>query len=218
MGGVTESEKEQLFWEHVEWYRLYDLSMRPVPESWDSFKAYWNHMCTHVLEDHRAARDVLDLRGVERPRHFQRIPRFVWTGSWELCARALMWITTGLYEPVIRQRLGLTWTERDERWHRRVGWLVHHGFMYVPRSRRYHPRARAGRRRANGQNAPLVETPDRNLPKSTALPRNRRAGSSGVSGGSGCFLHRKRRGRSESEGRRPSAAPAPKGGAEQKGP
>ncbi|MFV8311058.1 oxygenase MpaB family protein [Mycobacteroides chelonae] len=32
-GGLTEAEKRQLFAEHVQWYRMYGMSMRPVPIS-----------------------------------------------------------------------------------------------------------------------------------------------------------------------------------------
>ena len=31
-GGLTEAEKRQLFDEHVQWYRMYGMSMRPVPD------------------------------------------------------------------------------------------------------------------------------------------------------------------------------------------
>ncbi|MGA5824080.1 oxygenase MpaB family protein [Kitasatospora sp. NPDC094028] len=139
--------------EHIGWYRLYGLTMRPVPESWEAFQAYWQHMCTHVLEDTKAARDVLDLRDLERPHPLRWVPRPLWDRAWRLCARILIWITTGLYEPVIRQRLGLTWTARDERWHRLAGRLVHGVFSCLPRLRRYHPRARAGWRRSRMENA-----------------------------------------------------------------
>ena len=61
MGGLTETQKVQLFDEHVQWYRLYGMSMRSVPETWAEFQKYWEHMCTHVLEDNMAARGVLDL-------------------------------------------------------------------------------------------------------------------------------------------------------------
>ena len=44
-------EKRQLFDEHVEWYRMYGMSMRPVPETWEDFQVYWDHMCRNVLED-----------------------------------------------------------------------------------------------------------------------------------------------------------------------
>ena len=60
-GGLTEADKRQLFDEHIQWYRMYGMSMRPVPESWEAFQDYWDHMCRNVLEDNYATRAVLDL-------------------------------------------------------------------------------------------------------------------------------------------------------------
>ncbi|MEC9325508.1 MAG: oxygenase MpaB family protein, partial [Actinomycetota bacterium] len=37
-GGLTEEQKRQLFDEHVQWYRMYGMSMRPVPKSWEDFQ------------------------------------------------------------------------------------------------------------------------------------------------------------------------------------
>ena len=59
-GGLTEAQKRQLFDEHVEWYRMYGMSMRPVPASWEEFQDYWDHMCRNVLEN--------NLRGTCRAR------------------------------------------------------------------------------------------------------------------------------------------------------
>ena len=39
---------------------MYGMSMRPVPETWEQFCEYWDHMCHNVLEDNWAAREVLD--------------------------------------------------------------------------------------------------------------------------------------------------------------
>ena len=43
-GGLTEAEKRQLFDEHVQWYRMYGMSMRPVPASWEEFGEYWERV------------------------------------------------------------------------------------------------------------------------------------------------------------------------------
>jgi hypothetical protein len=37
-GGITEDEKRQLFEEHVQWYSMYGMSMRPVPKTWEEFQ------------------------------------------------------------------------------------------------------------------------------------------------------------------------------------
>ena len=60
-GGLTEDQKRQLFDEHVTWYRMYGMSMRPVPKTWEEFQEYWDHMCHNVLENNYATREVLDL-------------------------------------------------------------------------------------------------------------------------------------------------------------
>ncbi|MFI6244485.1 oxygenase MpaB family protein [Micromonospora sp. NPDC050795] len=161
MGGVTEAERRLLFEEHVQWYRLYRLTMRPVPETWDDFQRYWEHVCVHVLEDTRAARDVLDLRGVERPPFMMWLPGAWWSRGWQVFARAFVWLTVGLYDPVIRERLGFEWSEADERWHRRLGRLVHRVFMLIPKEWRFHPRARTAWHRTRGRDVPLIESPPR---------------------------------------------------------
>ncbi|MFD8497826.1 oxygenase MpaB family protein [Amycolatopsis sp. NPDC059657] len=165
MGGLDEAAKRRLFDEHVQWYRMYDMSMRPVPESWEAFQVYWKHMCEEVLEDNKATRDVLDLSGLPSP--ISWLPDFAWRPMRAIVARNFVWLTVGLYDQSIRDLLGYRWTARDERWHRRAGKAIDFVFKFVPFDRRYHPRARAGWRRVRGEipfDAPLVETPRRNLP------------------------------------------------------
>ena len=60
-GGLTEAEKRQLFDEHVQWYRMYGMSMRPVPKTWEEFQEYWDRKCREDLEiNQRHARHLLD--------------------------------------------------------------------------------------------------------------------------------------------------------------
>ncbi|MET9258504.1 oxygenase MpaB family protein [Amycolatopsis sp. NPDC004079] len=167
MGGIGEEEKRTLFDEHVRWWRMYDMTMRPVPESWEDFQRYWKHMCTEVLEDNKATRDVLDLDGIAKPPFLPWLPDPLWTPVSKIIAKQFVWLTVGLYDPEVRDLLGFRWTVRDARRHRRVGKLINAAFALLPHDRRYHPRARAGWRRARGALAPgtpPVETPRRNLP------------------------------------------------------
>jgi uncharacterized protein (DUF2236 family) len=164
---LSEADKRRLYDESVAWYRLYGLSMRPVPADWEAFQRYWDHMCTDVLEDNKATRDVLDLSDLANPQIAGWLPGPVWA----LCRRAvaanMVWITTGLYDQAVRDRLGLRWGVADRLALRAAGQVVRVAWRFVPPSRRMHPRARAGWRRAQGRedpDAPLVETPARNLP------------------------------------------------------
>ncbi|MFH8883558.1 oxygenase MpaB family protein [Streptomyces californicus] len=164
-GGLTEAQRRTLFDEHVRWYALYGLSMRPVPGSWEEFQEYWDHMCADVLEDNRPTRDVLDMRGIARPPLLRRLPAPLWALLRVPLVRSTLWLTVGLYPQTVRDRLGLRWTPRDERLLRLVGALIHHAWRYVPERYRFHPRARAGWDRERGRPAAdPVETPARNLP------------------------------------------------------
>ena len=165
-GGLTEAQKRRLFEEHVDWYRMYGMSMRPVPASWEEFQVYWDHMCRNVLENNEAARAVLDLAELPKPPFAQWVPDWLWAAQRKLLAQFFVWLTVGLYDPPVRALMGYRWSRRDEWLHRRFGDLVRLVFAFVPSRFRKHPRARvwdraAGRIRSD---TPLVQTPARNLP------------------------------------------------------
>lgn len=166
-GGIGEAAKRQLFAEHVQWYRMYDMSMRPVPETWEEFQRYWEHMITTVLEDNKATRDVLNLREIAKPNMVPWLPDIVWRSLRPFVARGFVRLTVGMYDEPVRRLLGYTWSPRDRRLHTLVGKLINAAFTLVPHDRRYHPRARAGWQRTRGERpgtAPPVDTPRRNLP------------------------------------------------------
>ncbi|CAM5639634.1 hypothetical protein SBADM41S_09817 [Streptomyces badius] len=164
-GGLSEAQRRTLFDEHVRWYALYGLSMKPVPGSWEEFQRYWDHMCADVLEDNRPTRDVLNMRRIARPPLLRWLPAPLWALVRVPLVRATLWITVGLYPQTVRDRLGLRWTPHDERLLWLLGRSVHHAWRYVPERHRFHPRARAGWDRERGRSAPgPVETPARNLP------------------------------------------------------
>ncbi|MDA3629610.1 oxygenase MpaB family protein [Saccharopolyspora sp. WRP15-2] len=164
---LSEEQKAQVYAEGVQWYRLYGMSMRPVPPDWPSFQRYWDHMCREVLEDNKATRDVLDLSRIGKPPTMRWLPEPLWKLARIPIGRGFTWLTVGLYDQAIRDKLGYRWTARDERLMRVVGRALAVVWRFVPFERRYHPRARAAWRRVRGKapaDAPLVETPPRNLP------------------------------------------------------
>ena len=112
---LTPAQKEQLYAEGVQWWRLYGLSMRPVPPDWSAFVEYFERMCATGLEDNKATRDVLDLAGIGRPPALQWLPAPVWALLRPGVHRGFVWLTIGLYPPPVRARLGYSWTSRDER-------------------------------------------------------------------------------------------------------
>lgn len=159
-GGLTEAEKHQLFDEHVQWYRMYGMSMRPVPESWEDFCAYWDRICREDLEMTKAARDILNMR-IPKP-SFVLMPTGVWNQLFRPMLSVQRWIATGLFDPVVREKGGMHWNEGDEILFRLFGKAVELAFTFVPEEIRLHPRALSAYRRERGEiraDAPLEEAP-----------------------------------------------------------
>lgn len=159
-GGLTEAEKHQLFDEHVQWYRMYGMSMRPVPKSWEDFCDYWDRVCREDLELTKAARDILYMR-IPKP-WFVLVPTPIWNQLFEPMLATQRWFAAGLFEPVVREKAGLRWSDGDEVLFRLIGKFSQLAFAFVPDEIRLHPRALAGYRRERGRaaaDAPLVEAP-----------------------------------------------------------
>ncbi|GAA3394227.1 oxygenase MpaB family protein [Cryptosporangium minutisporangium] len=122
IGGIelTAAQKEQLYRESVDWYAMYGLSMRPVPPDYAAFCAYWDRMCADVLEPTPAALRLLQLFDHFGDSPYPGVPKVLWRGAAPLVARPLRWLNHGVFPPVVREKLGITWTDRDERRFRRV--------------------------------------------------------------------------------------------------
>ena len=159
-GGLTEAEKHQLFDEHVQWYRMYGMSMRPVPASWEEFQDYWETTCRDELEINRATLDIFSIR-IPKP-WFVLMPTPVWDQMFKPWLAGQRWVAAGVFDPTVRERAGMRWTPGDEVVLRLLGKAVELAFLAIPEEIRLHPRALAAYRRAAGQlppDAPLVEAP-----------------------------------------------------------
>jgi uncharacterized protein (DUF2236 family) len=91
----------------------------------------------------------------------------MWRINLKVLERFLLFVTVGLYDPPIRELMGYTWSPRQEWLHRRLGTLVHLATKLTPNRMMMHPRKRSAFDRKTGRipsDAPLVETPARNLP------------------------------------------------------
>jgi len=166
-GGLTEADKRQLFDEHVQWYRMYGMSMRPVPKSWEGFEEYWDHMCNNVLENNWAAREVMDLSTMPKHPSLEWIPDWLWAQNLKVMQRFLTFMTVALYDPPVRELMGYTWSPRQERAHGYLCKAITLVSKYGPKRALMHPRKRSALDRASGRlpvDAPLVQTPARNLP------------------------------------------------------
>lgn len=166
-GGLTEAQRRQLFDEHIQWYRMYGMSMRPVPKTWEEFQEYWDHMCRNVLENNWAAREVLDLSGMTKHPSLEWMPDWLWRLNVTGMQRFFNFTTVGLFDPSVRELMGYSWSPRQARLHRLFGNVVYRTTQLLPKRMLMHPRKRSAWDRAQGRlpaDSPLVETPARNLP------------------------------------------------------
>ncbi|MBV9088695.1 MAG: DUF2236 domain-containing protein [Mycobacteriaceae bacterium] len=169
-GGLTEAEKRQLFDEHVQWYRMYGMSMRPVPRTWEEFQEYWDRVCHEELEINRATQDIFGIR-IPKPKLLP-MPTPIWDQLFKPLVAGQRWIAAGLFDPVVREKAGMRWTPGDEVLLRLFGKAVEVAFLVVPDEIRLHPRALAAYRRAAGKEA--ADAPLPQAPAFTAPPRDRR--------------------------------------------
>ena len=163
----TEDEREQFYQDALVWYRNYGVSTRPCQPDWASFEAYYDRMCREELEDNFATRAVLDLSGLPQAPGLEWLPDPVWAVLRKGVQRGFVWLTVGLYPQPVRDRLGFTWSRRDELAFRVVARGIATAKQVIPRRLQLHPRARAGWDRATGKlpaDAPLVHTPRKFLP------------------------------------------------------
>ncbi|RSM47929.1 hypothetical protein DMB66_47360 [Actinoplanes sp. ATCC 53533] len=100
-------------------------------------------MCAEVLADNWATRAVLDLRHIGKPALLRRLPSAGWRVLRAPMARFMVWLTVGMYPPVVRARLGYGWSRRSALALRLMGRLIALAWRLVPFERRFHPRARA---------------------------------------------------------------------------
>ncbi|MBV9515243.1 MAG: DUF2236 domain-containing protein [Mycobacteriaceae bacterium] len=159
-GGLTESEKRQLFDEHVQWYRMYGMSMRPVPKTWEEFQGYWDRVCRDELEINQATLDIFQIR-IPKPK-FVLMPTPVWDQMFKPLVAGQRWIAAGLFDPAVREKAGMRWSPGDEVLLRLFGKAVEVAFLVVPDEIRLHPRALTAYKRAAGKlpaDGPLVEAP-----------------------------------------------------------
>lgn len=95
------------------------------------------------------------------------MPKWLWRKQVTVVQRLFLWITTGLYDEPVREMMELSWTDADQRRFRLFGKAVNTAMNLLPKRYRLHPRPRDAYDRVSGRvpaDAPLLETPTRNLP------------------------------------------------------
>lgn len=111
---LTRAEKEQIFEESKEWFSLYGVDDSAQPETYDAFVEYLADVFENELISTTVSRYTFGFASKPLPPPPGMHPlakKLVWPRVTAL----VRLLNVGALEPVLRDRLGLTWTEDDER-------------------------------------------------------------------------------------------------------
>lgn len=141
--------KEQLFQESRQWFSLYGVSAAGTPATYAEFRDYWDHMLSDVLVPNAIARSTFDRtkKGIFGPSPFRLLPEVVWRPVSDAQFDAMAWVLRGTFPPLLRDRMELRWTAREERRLRALGAGIEHTFGRLPLQARLMPQARQAWRR-----------------------------------------------------------------------
>ena len=151
---LSTADTETLYQESIDWYRLFGVSMKPVPPDWDGFQQYWEHMVEHVLEDTRPVREGLRMDRTAPPPSIDRFPDWINAiiGPYVIkpvlqapFMRLAQWLAIASLPPAARERLCLEWTRKDELTYRMYLAAARVAVTAVPESRQFHPVAQQAR-------------------------------------------------------------------------
>jgi uncharacterized protein (DUF2236 family) len=153
---ITETEREALYLDGLEWYHRYGVSDRAVPATRAAFALEWDRVCAEVLEMNSAVEFVLELLHKPEPLQFEGVlaplsPIMALPPMRHLTSVAVRLSAIGGLPPIVRERFGIRWTRQDQLQLDALELLVAQSWRFVPFTLRWQPRALEGWRRVKAQ-------------------------------------------------------------------
>jgi uncharacterized protein (DUF2236 family) len=115
-------QEKEAFW--AEWRRLGRLigvRERDLPETWRGFRAYFDRTVERELVDNATVHEVLDALDDPASPPLPGLGGALWPLARGPIARQMRMTTIGMLPPVLRERLGLSWSAPEELALRAVG-------------------------------------------------------------------------------------------------
>jgi cytochrome P450/uncharacterized protein (DUF2236 family) len=118
---LTYEEKVQIFEESKVWYRLYAVSERGQPETYDDFVTYWNSMLERFVPTPTITYATGYIRkGLPRPKKLHKIPLPVWRALSAPLNSLIRTVIVGTLPQQMRDVCQLEWDQKRERRFQRV--------------------------------------------------------------------------------------------------
>ncbi len=166
---LSYEEKAQIFAESKDWYRLYGVSERNQPQTYEDFLRYWDGMLERFVPTRTIRYGTGYLRqGIPRPK---KVPRPVWAVLSAPLNAIARTVVVGTLPAQMREVCDLDWDERKERRFQRFAATMralNPLFNRLPVRRLYLPWAAQGWEREGVDPRPLHNRPPA-TPKRGAL-------------------------------------------------
>jgi uncharacterized protein (DUF2236 family) len=118
---MSPDQKERFYREYRGLGRLIGVREKDLPATWSGFRSYFDEMCATELVRTVSVDRVLAATQGDVPPPLPIVPDLVWR-TIRVPARRGMWLGgVGMLEPELRARLGVVWSERDERQFQAIG-------------------------------------------------------------------------------------------------
>lgn len=113
---LSYEEKAQIFEESQVWYRLYAVSERGQPESYDEFVEYWNSMLERFVPTPTIMYATGYIRkGLPRPKKLNKIPLPLWKALSAPLNAIIRTVVVGTLPQQMRDVCQLEWDRKKER-------------------------------------------------------------------------------------------------------
>jgi uncharacterized protein (DUF2236 family) len=147
----SSEEERRLYAEILQLGRILCVPEEMMPPTVEDYRRYFDDMVATTLEAHPTALDVLSrLERTPMPRSLPPALRFAWGPFGRSSGRFQRFVTVGTFPPAVRELLGLSWSDKDERRLQRIGRLIARTFPRLPERVRYLPIAYRARQAARG--------------------------------------------------------------------
>lgn len=144
---LTEAEKESYYQEVVQLMRNFMVAPKEIPASYAEWVPWFEDQIENHLVPTNVAGDYLKvIRNIAPPKQVPHALHPVWRAATMPVGRLQYFFTVGTTPEVIRRKLDLEWTAKDERTLRALGWMIGRTVPMLPERVRYFPIAYEARK------------------------------------------------------------------------
>ncbi|MGV9415664.1 oxygenase MpaB family protein [Nocardia sp. NPDC003693] len=144
---LTAAEKESYYREVVQLMRNFSVAPKEIPATYAEWEPWFYDQVENHLEATNVAYDYLRvIRTLAPPKQVPAVLHPLWNVAATPLGKMQYFFTVGTTPENVRAKLGLTWTESDERKLRALGWVIGRTIPHLPERVRYFPIAYEARR------------------------------------------------------------------------